>query len=42
MVTWKGWGHTWLLSGSGDSCMQKVVTTYLSGGGLPPSGTVCD
>ena len=42
MVTWKGWGHTWLLSGSGDSCMQKLVTTYLSGGGLPRSGTVCD
>ncbi len=42
MVTWKGWGHTWLLSGSGDVCMQKLVTTYLSGGGLPPSGTVCD
>ncbi len=42
MVTWKGWGHTWLLSGSSDSCMQKLVTTYLSGGGLPRSGSVCD
>ena len=42
MVTWTGWGHTWLLSGPADVCMQKVVTTYLSGGGLPPSGTVCD
>jgi pimeloyl-ACP methyl ester carboxylesterase len=41
MVTWKGWGHTWLLSGSSDGCMQKLVTTYLSGGGLPPTGTVC-
>ena len=41
MVTWRGWGHTWLLSGSADACMQGLVTTYLSGGGLPPSGTVC-
>jgi pimeloyl-ACP methyl ester carboxylesterase len=42
MVTWKGWGHTWLLSGSGDTCMQQVVTSYLDGAGLPPHGTVCD
>jgi pimeloyl-ACP methyl ester carboxylesterase len=42
MVTWKGWGHTWLLSGSGDTCMQRVVTQYLDGAGLPPHGTVCD
>jgi pimeloyl-ACP methyl ester carboxylesterase len=42
MVTWKGWGHTWLLSGSGDSCMDQVVTTYFAGGGLPRSGTVCN
>jgi pimeloyl-ACP methyl ester carboxylesterase len=41
MVTWRGWGHTWLLSGSTDSCMQQLVTTYLSGGGPPHSGTVC-
>ncbi len=41
MVTWVGWGHTWLLSGPGDGCMQQVVTTYLSGGGLPHPGTVC-
>jgi pimeloyl-ACP methyl ester carboxylesterase len=42
MLTWRGWGHTWLLSGSGDACMQRLVTTYLSGGGLPPADTVCD
>ena len=41
MVTWKGWGHTWLLSGSGDTCMQHVVTSYLDGSGLPAHGTVC-
>ena len=41
MLTWVGWGHTWLLSGSTDVCMQTAVTRYLSGGGLPPSGTVC-
>ncbi len=41
MVTWKGWGHTWLLSGSGDACMQQVVSQYLDGAGLPAHGTVC-
>jgi len=41
LATWAGWGHTWLLSGSGDTCMQRVVTTYLTGGGLPAPGTVC-
>jgi pimeloyl-ACP methyl ester carboxylesterase len=40
-LTWRGWGHTWLLSGSGDVCMQRAVTKYLSGGGLPAAGTVC-
>ena len=42
LVTWRGWGHTWLLSGSADQCMQRLVTSYLSAGGLPPKGTVCD
>lgn len=42
MVTWRGWGHTWLLSGSADKCMQKVVTNYFLGDGLPHAGTVCD
>jgi pimeloyl-ACP methyl ester carboxylesterase len=41
LATWVGWGHTWLLSGPGDPCMQRVVATYLGGGGLPPRGTVC-
>ena len=42
MLTWRGWGHTWLLSGPGDPCMQWLVSTYLLGGGLPRSGTVCN
>jgi pimeloyl-ACP methyl ester carboxylesterase len=42
MVTWKGWGHTWLLSGSSDTCMQQVVTRYFAGAGLPGHGTVCN
>ncbi len=41
LLTWEGWGHTWLLSGSSDICMQPLVSTYLSGGGLPPPHTVC-
>ncbi len=40
-LTWAGWGHTWLLSGPDDICMSRAVTTYLTGGGLPPAGTVC-
>ncbi len=41
LLTWAGWGHTWLLSGSSDTCMQRMVSTFLSDGGLPPPGTVC-
>ena len=41
LVVWKGWGHTWLLSGSTDRCMQGVVTRYLTTGHLPPKGTRC-
>jgi pimeloyl-ACP methyl ester carboxylesterase len=41
LLTWDGWGHTWLLSGPDDACMSRAVTTYLTGGGLPPAGTVC-
>ena len=40
-LTWVGWGHTWLLSGSSDTCVQAAVSRYLAGGGLPPPGTVC-
>ncbi len=41
LLTWRGWGHTWLLSGYTDTCMQQRVTAYLNGEGLPPVGTVC-
>ena len=41
LLTWGGWGHTWLLSGASDPCMQPLVSAYLSGGGLPPEHTVC-
>ncbi len=41
LVVWQGWGHTWLLSGSTDRCMQGLVTTYVTTGHLPPTGTHC-
>ncbi len=41
VAVWKGWGHTWLLSGSGDECMQHVVTAYLIDGELPTPNTRC-
>ena len=40
-LTWVGWGHTWILSGSTDACVQADVTRYLAGGGLPAPGSVC-
>jgi TAP-like protein len=41
LVVWQGWGHTWLLSGSTDRCMQGLVTNYVTTGHLPPTGTHC-
>ncbi len=41
IVTWDGWGHTWLLNGSGDPCMASVVTRYLNDPGAPPATTTC-
>jgi pimeloyl-ACP methyl ester carboxylesterase len=41
LVTWRGWGHTWLLNGGSDACMRQVVDTYLSSQRLPAAGTVC-
>jgi pimeloyl-ACP methyl ester carboxylesterase len=40
-LTWRGWGHTWLLSGSTDSCVQSKVTRYLLTGVLPAPRTIC-
>ncbi len=41
LLTWRGGGHTWLLNGSADPCMENLVASYLSGGGLPAPHTVC-
>jgi pimeloyl-ACP methyl ester carboxylesterase len=41
LLTWDGWGHTWLLSGPGNTCMQADVSRYLLDGAVPPAGTVC-
>ncbi|HEY1733978.1 MAG TPA: alpha/beta hydrolase [Acidimicrobiales bacterium] len=41
LVTWNGWGHTWLLNGSTDACMQQVVDGYLGTRTVPPAGTTC-
>ena len=40
-LTWVGWGHTWLLSGSSDQCVQSDVSGYLVHLVLPPNGSVC-
>ncbi len=40
-LTWVGWGHTWLLSGSTDPCVRADVSHYLLGGVLPAPGSVC-
>jgi pimeloyl-ACP methyl ester carboxylesterase len=40
-LTWVGWGHTWLLSGSSDSCVQADVSHYLLNGVLPAADSVC-
>jgi len=40
-LTWVGWGHTWLLSGSTDPCVQRDVSRYLLDRVLPPPGSVC-
>lgn len=41
LVTWDGWGHTWLLNGSSDRCMVDVVDGYLIDEHLPKQGTRC-
>jgi len=40
-VTWDGWGHTWLLNGSSDPCMDRLVTTYLVDHRAPANDTTC-
>jgi pimeloyl-ACP methyl ester carboxylesterase len=41
LVTYVGYGHTWLLNGSTNVCMQDVVSAYLVNGMLPAKGTRC-
>ena len=41
LLTWTGWGHTWLLSGATDPCMRQAVSTYLTRGGLPAPDATC-
>jgi hypothetical protein len=41
LVTYVGYGHSWLLNGSADVCMQNVVSNYLILGSLPAPDTRC-
>ena len=41
LVTWVGWGHTWLLNGATDGCVAGAVTAYLVRRTTPPSGLRC-
>jgi pimeloyl-ACP methyl ester carboxylesterase len=41
LVTYVGYGHSWLLNGSSDTCMQRVVSDYFIRKVLPPRGTRC-
>jgi hypothetical protein len=41
LVTYVGYGHTWLLNGSADACMQHVVSSYFVRGVIPVKGTRC-
>jgi pimeloyl-ACP methyl ester carboxylesterase len=35
LLTWVGWGHTWLLNGNPDPCMRAAVTAFLASGRRP-------
>jgi hypothetical protein len=41
LVTYVGYGHSWLLNGSANICMQDVVSSYLIDSVLPAPGTRC-
>jgi pimeloyl-ACP methyl ester carboxylesterase len=40
-VTFVGYGHSWLLNGSSNTCMQHVVSIYFIQGSLPERTTRC-
>jgi pimeloyl-ACP methyl ester carboxylesterase len=42
LVTYVGYGHSWLLNGSSNTCMQQVVSNYLIRGVLPAPSTSCN
>jgi pimeloyl-ACP methyl ester carboxylesterase len=42
LVTYVGYGHSWLLNGSANVCMQKVVTDYIVSGVVPTRRTRCN
>jgi TAP-like protein len=41
LVTYVGYGHSWLLNGSSNLCMQNVVSNYFIRGALPTLDTRC-
>ena len=41
LVTYVGYGHSWLLNGHANTCMQSVVSDYFIRGVLPIAGTRC-
>jgi TAP-like protein len=41
LVTYVGYGHSWLLNGSANACMQAVVSAYFIDETLPAPGTRC-
>jgi pimeloyl-ACP methyl ester carboxylesterase len=41
LVTYVGYGHTWLLNGSANVCMQNVVNAFVVNGEPPAKGMQC-
>ncbi len=41
VVTYVGYGHSWILNGSSNTCMQDVVSNYFIQGALPALDTRC-
>ena len=41
LVTYVSYGHSWLLNGATNACMQKVVGDYFVSATLPARGTRC-
>jgi pimeloyl-ACP methyl ester carboxylesterase len=42
LVTYVGYGHTWLLNAPTNDCMQDIVIAYFTDGVLPARGTRCE